>query len=386
MGCMGKSLLFQNKILKLAGALFLIHLFCVSCKENISYQRTYKATSCSNLYPIKIEENLLISSSVIEYPALVLIDKYTGEKKWTWVDSSNLICGAYYNLEAYFAADKVVLPLGKTVLVLNAKDGREIFRKKYDAIEGKIDGNGELVSYINYNYTPFKVFVNWLDLKTMNCKSFEIPIEIDSNKSARVLAPLIVTSEGDDIVAYTSAIITDNSKPESGFLLKMFSRSGRNVEYDMPQEILKYNFTKSFKEYNDKLIGISFNRIYAFSDDYSISWKVELSKPVLSSDLVIDGSTCFIATEDSYVYKIDLEKGNIVDKVLTKHLMGRGYIVKDTLYYISDFDNKMYCINTNNMIVEKRYCSDNEKVSKIFYKDEEMEVVTLNGIWKIIKN
>lgn len=291
---------------------------------------------------------------------LTAIDRSSGLQQWTWSASAKEVGPFYYAMTMACSSTDLLMPLGRTLVVLDVKDGSEVAKLDMPAAisqASKLE-NGIVATTVWDDQAVYTYMVDGGRVHSDTCLV---------DKLWKTFPPFLV--DGDMLVPIVQR---DTSRVTTSALLSVSACSTDTLRID---NRLGRCFSKPAFVGDDAAYLLAVDSLYRVNRvDGSLSWSAQMPSTMLSSQLFSRGSLLAYQGDDLHLYGIDPSQGAITDTLRTGAMIGRWSMAGDRHCAVTPDLQRLYCVQsdfqtmTSYELVDQR----NAELRRIFYIDESL--------------
>lgn len=323
------------------------------------------------LYPTLLDSDILLSWNENQRQCFAAINPQKGKLREQWCCDAELPTLLYYNLQADFLENILLLPAPKSLLAINPGKCRTI-AMPFESGEAALSTADGMVFRIYFSNGQHRVHITAHDLKK---DSFIELTTIDAPDSASIFLknPFLYFDEQNGKVLATgytyywpSTRLTRNgvlriALPEGRILSDQPLTPPNSEARGLNQHPIVWG-NLSFWTAQTELI--CYDHVHN-----SIRWRRQMPAPMVTSRMLVHEGSLYFAAEDGMLYAIALPSGALIWSAQISGSPGRVFPVGDFLFLVGGSDGVLYGIRSSDGTVTLKMRSPEHDISKgIFFQ------------------
>ena len=316
----------------------LLILVIVSCKNSQDWTIPFGIKF--KMYPILIEDKVILSSNCEKIPCIKCLSINDGELFWEF--KSDLLSELYYNSDFPIINNVLILPLSNKTIGISTIDGSLIWQIDHQNV-----GDKNIYAYKGFAYRSIyksdSTFLNYKILHTSGqiVDSVEIVHPKFDNKiirSPKVINTIMGERLLNTVLLYVPLIKTKSyftTSDFNGHFIQETILGEDNKEGNGATQAPIVKGINSFWQINSDIM------CYDHNAEKQI-WRTKLPHGSLTSRMILDGNQVIVPCEDEYLYCINAKTGIINWKTIVAGTPSRIHATREFYYVIGGSDRQIH--------------------------------------------
>lgn len=373
-----------KRILWVGGSLLCLFF---ACKTSAPINEL-AAHTLRNIYPIRLENQLLLSSECEGQPCLVAVDCHTREVQWSWLDEHNEIESAYHGLQAYLTDSLWVLPFRQSIKVFQWPEGKLLYDIHFEQgqLEPYLRGVGHQVFFVLYQ-TPADGghYGAIAELNLHTGQHQELVRRPIAPGQVLKMMPAWQASESDSCLVYSTLSYTREAGgvsylhrycqhvgTQDSLLVYPANAPGYGIARPfLPEATTPYTYWQT----TDGLLKLD-------GAAFKIKWQFQLHASILTSEVFNLGEQLVYPSESLKFYAVDKSSGQVTDTLLnTPGTPGRLFKRQQLVYFAGGTDGLLYSWDPSDPTSLKPHSQPQPSIQRIMYADDELLILLHGNSW-----
>jgi hypothetical protein len=367
------------------GGLLLCFLF--SCETRVPVEQL-PAHAFRNIYPIRLGNQLLLSSNCQGQSCLLAIDVHTREVQWRWLDTKNELASAYHGLQPYVTDSLLVLPFRQSLKVFRWPEGKLVYDIPFgqDQLEPYLSGVRQCVFFVLYSTTDYKnqyATIAELNLYTGQYRELHRR-SINPGQVLKIMPPW-QADESDSCIVYSTLSYSKETGgvsylhrycPQAGIQDSLLVYPVNPLGYGIARPFLAdASTTYSYWQITDGLLKLD-------GAAFEIVWQTPLHAGILTSEIFDLDELLVYPSESLQFYLVDKQTGEITDTLLhTPGTPGRLFKSKQHILFASGSDGLLYRWDSSQSDSLQAPPPLLPSMQRILYADDNLLVLLSEQYW-----
>lgn len=346
---------------------FLFFYGCQSKERELQLKQLWRTSivesstrTAESIYPIQVGDVALTARLLDNAaPVFYALDMKQGGIRWQGTDTS---CSGkvYYNMEPFTSKYGVVVPCGKALKCMDTNTGE--IRWSYQQ-----SGQPEQLLEPCTSSTFLQAVNDWDGRKshiyTFNSMDGEAKriYTIKWPDSSKLLLRTPVKVDG-TLLLFSSILMQYGTNKTVAKWHLLNSSTNKIISEGMayPENNNGYGVTKQPVVIGNKAFMVAYDNVFCVSTtDGKELWRKELPRDMLTAMPIVSENGLFCPMEDGYVYKLNLNNGNVLWKAKIATTPSRPVIIKGLLFIVGGSDGILYVVSTKDGKIVKRLKAPN---------------------------